>query len=200
MIYVSFVSKNTSYEEVANRYLIPSLKKWNLSYDIDYIEDKGSWTANILYKPQFIKKMLLKHKQPIVSLDADASIKQYPYLFEKLKNYDISAHWLDWNSWYGKQDGKKEFLGGTLYFNYNEKVLKLVNKWIENHKINPHLPQSILGKIIKESKDIKFYKLPLEYCYIKTLPNGKEPLVKLSPIILHHQVSRKYRYGNRKKK
>ena len=193
MIYVSFCSKNTSYEKVINRYLIPSLKRFNLNYDIDYIENKGSWRANVLYKPLFIKKMLLKHKQSIVSLDADASIEQYPHLFEKLKAYDMGAHWLDWNSWYGKRDGKKEFLGGTLYFNYNERVLKLVDKWIENHKINPCLPQKVLGKTIKETKDIKIYELPLEYSYIETLPNGKEPLIKLDPVILHHQVSRKYR-------
>ncbi|KKL83633.1 hypothetical protein LCGC14_1972810, partial [marine sediment metagenome] len=49
MIYVSFVSKNTKYEEVIKKYLIPSLIKWNLPYDIEYIENKGSWRNNVLY-------------------------------------------------------------------------------------------------------------------------------------------------------
>lgn len=208
MIYVSFVSKNTPYEEVINRYLIPSLKKWNLSYDIDYIENRGSWKANVLYKPLFIKKMLLKHKQSIVSLDADASIEQYPYLFKTLDccikpdinnpnicypAFDIGAHWLDWDSWYGHANGKKELLGGTLYFNYNDKVLNLIDKWIKQHKSHNNLPQRLLEQIIKKSININIYELPLEYCYIATLPNGKEPLIKLNPVILHHQVSRKLR-------
>ena len=115
MIYVSFVSKNTVYEEVVNKYLIPSFKRWNLRYDIDYIENRGSWAKNIYYKPEFINKMLRKHKEPIVSLDADATIEKFPELFDKLPdNIDLAAHYLDWKTWYGKGN-KKELLGGTLY-------------------------------------------------------------------------------------
>ena len=61
-IITSFVSLNTPYEKVAQNFLIPSLKHFNLSYDIEYFENKGSWIENIQYKPQFCKKLLLKHK------------------------------------------------------------------------------------------------------------------------------------------
>jgi len=193
MIYVSFVSKNTKYEEVIKKYLIPSLIKWNLPYDIEYIENKGSWRNNVLYKSYFIKKMLLKHKQSIISLDADAEIIKYPYLFEKLNDYDIGAHLLDWNSWYGHTNGRKELLGGTLYFNYNPSVLKLIELWIKITKSTGNLPQRILENIVKDAKYLKLFKLPVEYCYINTLPNGKAPLIKTNPVIVHYQASRTLR-------
>jgi len=193
MIYVSFATKNTPYEEVIGKYLIPSFKRWNLRYDIDYIEDRGSWAKNISYKPIFINKMLRKHKEPIVSLDADASIEQFPELFGRFSaDINVGAHYLDWKSWYGKGN-RKELLGGTLYFNYSTKVLNMVKKWINIQKNKPAMPQRVLEYVLKENPDINVYELPLSYCYIKTRPGNKQPLVLLNPIILHHQLSRKYK-------
>lgn len=185
--------------KVVEELLIPSLTKWNLRYDIDYIEDRGSWVKNIYYKPEFINKMLHKHKEPIVSLDADATIEKFPELFSRLSDdIDLAAHYLDWHSWYGKGD-KKELLGGTLYFNYNEKVLNMVNDWMITQKNTEQWAQAVLAKTLEVHKDIKIYELPLSYCYIKTLPQGEEPLVKLDPIILHHQVSREFKRGRNEK-
>jgi len=191
-IIVSFVTKNTPYAEVVKKYLIPSLKRWKLRYDIDYIDDRGSWAENVYYKPEFINKMLRKHQAPIVSLDADASIEQFPSLFNKFPaNIDVAAHYLDWKTWYGKGD-KKELLGGTLYFNYNTKVLNMVSKWMEIQKEAPRMAQRVLESLLKDTS-LEIYELPLSYCYIKSRPGDKPPLVLLNPTILHHQVSRKYK-------
>jgi hypothetical protein len=50
--------------------------------------------------------------------------------------------------------------------------------------------QKCLSKLLETKKDVKLFELPVSYCYIKSLPDGKEPLVKIDPIILHHQASR----------
>lgn len=192
-IIVSFATKNTPYEKVVKDFLIPSLEKWNLQYYIDYIEDRGSWAKNVYYKPEFINKMLKKHKAPIISLDADATIEKYPELFDKLPNdIDLAAHWLEWSSWYGKGN-KKELLGGTLYFNYNDKVLNLVNDWMMAQKKVNQYAQRVLDETLKKHNEINIYELPLSYCYIKTRPGSKEPLVKLDPVVLHWQKSREYK-------
>jgi hypothetical protein len=52
--------------------------------------------------------------------------------------------------------------------------------------------QKVLEQIIT-NHNVKLYPLPLEYCYIKTLPDGREPHIKVEPVILHHQASRKYK-------
>jgi len=199
MIYTSFISKNTAYEKVVEKYLIPSLKKWNLPYDIDYIDNRGSWIKNIIYKPEYLKKMLLKHKQEIVSLDADAEILQYPSLFSVINDYDIGVHYLDTNlQWRNKSSLRKEALGGTLYFNYNDKILNFINDWCEEGKKSMVWSQRIMQKLITLNKyNLNILYLPYSYSVIikqdGTLPNhmiNKEDIV-----ILHHQVSRELKNG-----
>ena len=188
--YVSFVSKNSPYTKVVEDFLLPTLKKWNLSYDIDYIENKGSWINNIQYKPQFLKNMLLKHKCPIVSLDADATIEKNPILFETLQDYDIGAYYLDWRTWYNKTYDKKELLGGTLYFNYNEKILNFLDQWIVAQSKQVQYAQKVLQELIQNSSDIKIYELPLTYCFIDC---NRFSEIKKQAVIIHHQISRKLR-------
>ena len=190
MIFCSFVSKNSPYEEIIKTHLLPSLKKWQLSYDIDYIENRGSWIANVQYKPEFIKKMLLKHKCPIISLDADAVIEKNPVLFEEMSNIDFGAHWLSWKEWYRKKEEKLELLGGTLYFNYNEKILNLVEKWIKLQQENKGWAQKNLQKLVEEDSKLYIYMLPVAYCFIET---HKFPKLRKEARIVHHQKSRVWR-------
>ena len=190
LIFVSFYSKNTPYERIIKEGLIPSFKRFNLKYDIDAIDNKGSWTENVQYKPIFIYKMLQKHKCPIVSLDADAIIEKNPILFYNLQDYDYACHFYDWRLWYNKSYDKKEMLGGTQYFNYNNKVLSLIEKWKIQQKIQHTWAQKVLEKILLQNKDIKIYELPVEYCFIKT---GKHPEIRKKAVIFHNQLSRKFR-------
>ena len=199
MIYTSFATTTNGYKKVVDYYLIPSLEKFKLPYYIDYIDDKGSWTQSIQYKPQFIKNMLQKHKQSIVSLDADAQIKKYPILFhgDDLLNYDIALHYLDnglqWRNT-SSLNGRKEALGGTLYFSYNEKVLNFIDEWIEAQKRDRGYPQKTMQKLLeKNTYNLTIYKLPYSYATIikqdDTLPLH---MIKEEEIfILHNQISRK---------
>lgn len=197
MIYTAFVTTTNDYKKVVDYYLIPSLKKFELPYDIDYIDDKGSWTQSIQYKPQFIKNMLKKHGQSIVALDADAEIKKCPYIFDQLKNYDMALHYLDnglqWRN-IPSPNGRKEALGGTLYFNYNEKVLNFIDEWIEAQKIDRGYPQKTMQKLLERNTyNLNIYKLPYSYATIikqdDTLPLH---MIKEDEIvILHNQISRK---------
>lgn len=198
MIYISYYTKNTPYANVVQTYLLPSLKKYNLSYRVEGIEDLGSWQKNTHFKAEFILKQLLKHKQPVVFLDADASIEQYPILFEQLENYDIALHFLDWYLHWHKQSGqtKREVLSGTFYLAYNKRVLKFLDEWIELNKTSQAWEQKNLETVLKSRKNkLQIYELPPHYCAIilhnNQLPehylNGKEV------VILHHQISRKFR-------
>ena len=197
MIYTSFATENNDYKKVVEYYLIPSLEKFNLPYDIDYIKSMGTWNNNILYKPTFLKKMLLKHKQSIVSLDADAQIMKYPSLFSELDDYDIALHYLDNGlQWRGipSPNCQKEALGGTLWINYNNKVMNFINKWIDIQKIEKGYPQKLMQKILEKNEfNLKIYKLPYSYVTIikqdDTLPIHM--IEKKDIVILHNQVSRR---------
>jgi hypothetical protein len=198
MIFISYYTKKTPYEKVMKTYLLPSLKKWKLKYKIEGIKNLGNWQKNTHYKAKFIKKMLLKYKQPVIFLDADATIEKYPYLFWKLEelNYDIGLHYLDWYLFWRKQSGqmKREALSGTLFLNYNKKVLKFLDKWIKENNESTQWEQRNMEKILDRQFYLKVYDLPPKYTCIK-LRNGQIPIhyVKSPPVIIHHQVSRQYK-------
>jgi hypothetical protein len=153
MIYISYYTKNTPYEQVVNECLLPSLRTWGLGYDIEPIEDKGSWQLNTGYKCQFIKKMLDKHKEGVTFLDADAIIKRKPILLDELKDYDIAFHWLDWYlQWRSQQGGnKRELLSGTMLFNPTDTTYKLLDTWMKAVKNQPNQwEQRVLQEIVEK--------------------------------------------------
>jgi len=197
IIYISYYTKNTPYEKVMNTHLLPSLKKYRLPYDIEPIEDFGSWSLNTSYKAQFVQKMLQKHRKTVVFIDADATIEAFPSLFAQISpEFDIACHYQDFYlQWRGQRGkGKLDLLSGTIMFRYNERVLNLVRKWVERTKTSTKWEQKILQTLTEENKDIKIHKLPVEYCTVimhnKSIPKYVK---KEDVVILHHQKSRQYR-------
>ena len=192
MIGVSFATKG-NYEKELAYHLMPSLKKFNIPYDIDIIP-KSNWKEATRYKATLIKKKLLKHKKPIVFLDVDAQILKYPKLFDEISDYDISIHHLDYELQWRKRPGKrKDALTGTLYFNYTEKSLKFVDEWIEEIKKNGEHDQTNIQYLLKRNKDLKIYPLPYSYITI-IMQRGEMPthMIRREDIyILHHQASRR---------
>jgi hypothetical protein len=200
MIYISYYTKNTPYELIINEKLLPSLIKWNLPYDIESIEHLGSWGANTHYKATFLKKMLLKHKQSIVFIDADTTIELYPVLFDTLSNYDIGLHYLDTNYFWRGQVGleKREALSGTLYLNYNNNILAFLDEWIEENKRLNQLEQKNMQAILEKFKDkLNIFVLPIEYTAIMKKDNKLPDYIK-NPVIIHYQASRDFKNWNRK--
>lgn len=206
MKFISYYTKNTPYEKVMKTQLLPSLKAFNLTYDIEAIEDLGNWANNTNYKSTFILKMLNKHKCPVIFLDADATILKFPKLFYQIpKQYDLCAHYLDWYFRWKNQKGnlRRDFLSGTLWLNYNVKIINLVKEFIKEIKKSPNQwEQKTMQQVIKKHKDLKIYPLP--YSYI-TFPNqnGAHPahMLKESEVIIYHsQASRKFKHRDKWRK
>ena len=65
VIYISYYTVNTPYEKEVRKYLLPSLKKFNLPYDVQGVKDLGSWHNNTGFKSTYILQMLQKHKCPV---------------------------------------------------------------------------------------------------------------------------------------
>lgn len=194
---ISYYTEHTPYEQVAKDFIIPSCKKWNLDCDIQGIEDKGSWSANTAMKSSFIKEMLLKYKEPVTFLDADAKIVQFPYLLFQIKPYvDLAFHHFNWyghwrNDW--NNNSKIELLSGTMYWNYNKKILQLLDKWICKVNENIHKwEQKVLEEIVYTRKDLTIANLPAEYCCVLMQDNSIPNYIK-DPVIIHMQASRKYK-------
>jgi len=194
----SFYTKDTPYKNVYDEYLKQSVNKWDLDILCSEVHNQGSWYKNVAEKPQVILNMLeqLKdlQKDSLVFLDADATIERYPQLLYDIpEEYDIAMHYLNWETWYGyRGDKTRELLTGTMFFRPRKVVIDLCEEWYEKARKTNTWEQKILADII-EKYDIKIYKLPVEYCYVVSRPQGQEPLVKCEPVILHHQKSREYK-------
>ncbi len=192
-IITSYYTKGTAYETEVKQLRI-TLRRFNLESDIVGINDLGSWHKNTYYKPKFIKKMLNKHKgRPVVFVDADAKIRANPVMFNDF-DCDFACHF----------KGDKELLSGTLYFGNTKGSRYLVNKWLEKDLLFPktHMPQKNLRAVFDAEEDnIKWEKLPVEYCAIY----DSRSRYNMSPVIEHYQLSRLYkdpkshRYGYRMK-
>jgi hypothetical protein len=196
---ISFYTLNTPYEKVFYEYLWPTIHKFKLDWVTTGYHSENSWNKNTSLKPGFILNSFQTNYNPelnrFVFLDADATIEQYPQLFHEIpEEYDIACHYLDWSTWYPNGQHKKELLSGTMYLRDSKAVRELVTEWDKRAKASTRWEQNILQELLLERPEIKVYDLPLQYCYIKTLPSGHAPLVQCDNIVItHHQVSRIYK-------
>jgi hypothetical protein len=188
--YISYYTKGY-YKKVMEKYLLPSLLKWNLFFCIKELPNKKQWKANTEMKAQFILNIMNWHNTDVVWIDADAVIKEYPMLLLVLSlysNYDVAVHTLNWQDQYGKNG--KELLSGTLYFRNNKQTKDLLKLWIK-YADKFGWEQRGLEQAIKETPNVNVFSLPRSYCYIGTKPDGKPPKIVIeNPVIEHFQVSR----------
>ena len=201
MRYIAWYTEGTIYEQIFRTHLEPTLKYYNLEYDAIAMPNYNKWHHNVAQKPIVILNALEKYKEPLVLLDVDCKITAEPILFERINSdsFDIACHFLDWKTWYNKPAGetKQELLTGTMWFNYNEKVLALCKKWHQNTWNAKCADQLTMEYLVKNDfKSIRICKLPIEYCYINSLPGDKPPYVIVNnPVITHFQASRLARRG-----
>jgi len=193
-IICSYFTLGTVYSNIAHKYLFPSLVKLGLKGDVCPVYNLGSWQANTSYKPTFIKQMMEKHRDKnIVFVDVDAEVLEYPKLFEEIpEKHCLACHILDKEKWYQKDfRGEKEVLSGTLFIRNNSEARQLVDEWIKRCSSTVIWEQKVLQQILQEN-NVEVFELPIDYCYIKTLPCGSAPHVKCEkPVIVHHLMSRK---------
>lgn len=178
-IVVSYYTINSGYEMEVKR-LKRSLDEFALPYDINPMPNKGNWFANVSARPQFILNMLNRYQRPVVWLDADARVIQYPYLFHLLR-CDFAAHWRD----------HKELLGGTMYWNNTKPAIDLLQAWVnELAKRSNGLTQKALQDILEQQTNCDSVNLPASYCYIDFMN------IKSQPVIEHLQASRRFHERN----
>jgi hypothetical protein len=192
-IIASYYTIGTPYVDVCHAFLMPSVTELRLRTDIRGVTNLGSWQKNTSYKPEFIRLVMERHTEDIVFVDSDAEIIRYPELFNNIpEQYCIAAHILDRNAWYGYANLQKryELLSGTLWIRNCAESRRVLDAWMDGCKATNMWEQKVLQQVL-EQLNITPYQLPLSYCYIKTLPGNRLPLINVEePVIVHNQVSR----------
>ena len=189
----SFYTEDTPYQDVVQKYLLSSVKKFNNVFETKILIAKNyhHWGKNVAQKPFIISQLLEKGEDNIVFVDADATIEQYPQLFHDIPDeYDIAFYTLDWNTWYRNKSDVKEVLSGTMFIRNRDNVRKLCAEWYSKASDGNCWEQQILANILPKY-NLNIYSLPISYCYINTLPNGGKPHIQCNDVVIrHHQVSR----------
>jgi hypothetical protein len=184
---IAYYTENTPYEALAAN-LKKSLQHFGIAHHIEGIKDLGSWEKNTHHKAHFIKKCLTDRNQDLLCVDVDAVFKAYPDLIPTL-DCDIAYRTENFR-W-----RKDEALSGTIFLRNNDKVKRLVDRWIELNEATPAermkpetWEQKNMQRAQREISDIVYYNLPPEYTYIFDHTRAMFPGVR--PVIEHYQESR----------
>lgn len=177
--YVSFYTPK--YAEAAGR-LTRSLKRFSLKHEVLPMSDAGEWTENCAKKAGFCLEMWSQSSGPIVWVDADAVVREYPILFDEI-DADVACHFRNDRRY------KNECLSGTVYFNNTPGALRILTRWKDlSDKRENEWDQRILQEVLETEENYSLYRLPASYTQIYDTMADRGPAV-----IEHFQRSRDVR-------
>jgi hypothetical protein len=175
---VSYFSPD--YRDAAAR-LEKTLQRFEIEYELVAVPAFANWLQGVQFKPSFIRRCLEQAtpERPIIWLDADATVEQYPEIFDDLP-VDFAAHF--------RCDKRytNELLSGTLFFRPTEGAFNLLDNWVNIQKADKEgWDQRTLQRAVETTHSYSLYRLPPNYTQIfDTMAYAGEP------VILHHQASR----------
>ncbi len=193
-VIVSFYTKNTPYEkEVEN--LIASCEKYGLETSIEGVDSFGSWELNCAFKPFFLYQKLEQLNKKLLWVDADAIFVEKPSVLKEFSgdfavriNEELAL------------DHPSKVMSGTIFVNTTTRSQELLRRWAQEcvkelmreDRSEEFWEQTALRDIIL-SKDLSadVRSLPLSYVKIPGHPLDDKNI--LSPIIEHHQASRRFK-------
>lgn len=172
---IAFFTRGTPYEEEVKN-LENSLIKFQIPYDIQGVENRGSWVVNCAIKPEFIMEMLLKYpNEDLLYLDADAVVVK-PLVIPEVKFIGIHLY------------RGREILSGTIFLKNCNETRTLIEVWKNRQSQAKGIwDQKVLQQIIKET-DFPMTNIPLGY--VKML--GRDNKLK-DVFIEQNQASRRFK-------
>jgi hypothetical protein len=171
--------------------MVRTARAMGLEVVVEQYESRGDWFLNTHYKPVFMEQMLRKYKRPILWLDADSRVRQYPALFDDL-TADIGWVWWDWDEIGRNGITGIELSTSILYLRPKAEVYRLLGAW---QKANEAAPgehdqdnlQHMLEGGFKQGR-LKAQQLPMGYAQIFDLQRSLG-----EPVIEQMQASRRFR-------
>jgi hypothetical protein len=178
---VSHYTEHTPYAlEVLN--LTASLDALHLPYEIVPCDDLGDWQRNVHQKSRVIAEQLDRTKLPLLYVDADAVVRQYPALADD-PPADVCAHVLE----------GREIQPETLILRNTDGVRQFVDRWHDETVRSPEQSERrlfarTLRKAVNEGL-VTFADLPASYCRIF----DRKSMAGVEPVIEHFQASRRFK-------
>lgn len=182
---VSFYTKTWEYEKYSHLMKM-DCNRLNLAYNIKEVTKNDIWFNLTRIKPLVLKEILAEERRPILWIDVDGSLYHKPDFFKLPAQYDLMmkrkplTHSRVWHV-------------GTMFFNYNDRVLKFIDRWIEYTEMYPDASDELCLDHMWKAGEMEHLAIPAdipaEYFY---MPPNQTP--KPSTIIMHRESK-----GNDKK-
>lgn len=183
---VGFYTKDPVYTPHAEL-LTKSLARFGVQVDLLAIAP-SDWLTITGLKPTMVLNALEKWREPVLYLDIDSVVLEdiRPFFESLVGTADVAAYYRE-----------SELISSTVFFDYSDKTLALVEKWKQINDADINLwDQMALQLAIEQSEDIHCYQLPPEYTYIFDLSRELHPGVE--PVIEQLQASREGRHKKKK--
>lgn len=187
-VFCSFYT-NPVYGEMALRKLLPSLWRHGLVGRVDPRPDLGSWAANVRQKPRYLIEVLrAAGGRPVVWIDADAEILEYPEMLMVLPSWaTLAAH-----VWPHSSSGIPEIWSSVLFA--RPEAIPTLEAWEAANGTPETAGKALftdpnLWRVLQDPPRLNaLYRLPAEYAWIEYMMRGALPNAK--PVIRHERVSR----------
>jgi hypothetical protein len=178
---VAYYTRGTPYVQEAEE-LAENLQAMQLPHEIHGLVNRGSWIANCGQKPSFLLARAKAHSGlRMLYVDVDARFRLWPTLAESFQE-DLLVH---------RRRGR-ELLSGTLLFQSNKRMLRLLEIWVASQKQAPRQwDQRVLQRVLSQYSStlkLRVGQLPAEYVKIYDLMRPVR-----NPVIEHYQASRRYK-------
>jgi len=186
---VSFYTRGNGYQAYAEQ-MERTARMYGLECDIEAINDIGSWASNTQYKCRFLRRKLKEYDRPILWIDADGIVCQYPKFFDDNES-SFCVSFNDWESLTAKRGNRRgmELNSAVMYLRPDAITFDMLYKWIDEIERAANMPgrapfeqkilQDILddptNKEIREAGDI----MPMAYCQIHDhMAEAGDPVIK----------------------
>ena len=142
MIFISYFTPNGKYPALAAK-LQASLDKFGLHGDVQQRAPFASWAEGCRYKSGFILEKLRHYREPVVWMDVDTEVWQYPQLLfgdHDFAIYNWTAdrdHHLDGMIPYNPQSRMLVCSGGVQKWGHTPEAIDLLEKWIAQFDREP---------------------------------------------------------------
>jgi hypothetical protein len=181
MFVVSFATADYIDEIVP---LVKDLDALKIPQEIRIIPKMESWNKATFYKAGYVRSMLLKHQRPVVWIDADMEIRQFPEIFDQMEQRPSCTPDIAYAMFQDKLNST------CVFFNDTPEAHAILNRWEKNNQEFPENSfgdQENLEKAVHETPEARVFILPPEYAMFDLCKNQD------NPVLWGRQASRRHR-------
>jgi hypothetical protein len=181
---ICFYTETTSYQREAEE-MRATVEPHGFPVVLRGVKDLGSWQANTYRKAAFLESMLRELDKPVIWMDADSRVRQYPWFLDEWaeSGSDFTVCWIDWSRFRGIRRTDRELDSAVMGLKPTKAVFQLLSRWQTLNRQVMHtgvFEQKNLQQILDSGRHgLTITELPMSHCQIfDTMSELGEPVIE----------------------